>query len=219
MAKEQANHELRELNDQPPTVHAALAQLLEADVLARAAGTRPEEFAVELPSLIHGGSSAAALKWLVSGNLVLHLSAATGLSGRSEAGNRLRFSDDSRFALSATGINLARAAVERSHMTATTKHPKPRWNRRDRELWYAGTLLLRLTKRAENQILILSAFQEQHWQHLIDDPLPRDDVDPQKRLRNALYRLNDGQFEKLLFFSADGSGEGIRWNPIIQEQR
>jgi hypothetical protein len=78
---------------------------------------------------------------------------------------------------------------------------------------------LRLTPRAENQILILSAFQEQRWHHLIDDPLPRGDVDPQKRSLNTLYRLNDGQFEKLLFFSADGGGEGIRWEPIRQKQR
>ena len=82
------------------------------------------------------------------------------------------------------------------------------------ELWVDDTLVKRLDCRATNQMMILLAFQELGWRRRIDDPLrPKYGADPKARLRTAIHSLNRRQHANLIRFHADGSGQGIRWDP------
>ena len=58
--------------------------------------------------------------------------------------------------------------------------------------------------------LILEAFEELGWPESIDDPLPVDhDIDPKRRLHDAIKRLNRNQQCAMLSFHGNGNGEGI----------
>ena len=73
-------------------------------------------------------------------------------------------------------------------------------------------LLKRFRARAENQELILSAFEEEGWPGRVDDPLrPTFTRDHSSRLRDAIRRLNEGHTQPLLRFSGDGTGTGVCW--------
>jgi hypothetical protein len=68
---------------------------------------------------------------------------------------------------------------------------------------------------AENQELILAAFEEEGWPKHIDDPLPvRDGIDPQTRLHDAINRLNGRQTNRLLCFRGNGNGTGVLWELV-----
>jgi hypothetical protein len=89
---------------------------------------------------------------------------------------------------------------------------KPSWNPTRRELSLNGTVVKRFRVPAPNQELILSAFEEEGWPDHIDDPLPvSDDIDPPTRLHDAINRLNGCQTPRLLRFSGNGTGDGVRW--------
>ncbi len=89
---------------------------------------------------------------------------------------------------------------------------RPVWKADDRELWFGGLLIKHFDKPAKKQILLVEAFQEQHWPRWIYDPLPRDlGIDRQKRLENAIQRLNGCRLVDLLWFGSNGTANGIRW--------
>lgn len=185
-----------------PSVAAVLSELREAWDLAIEAGVRPACHAVELYSLLQAGGSAAALRWLIASGLATH-----HVQGQARGHpSRDRFTAASRFVLTERGAT----ATLSLPAFASDPTPKPRWSRF--ELQIGDWLVMRLTPRASNQIKILDAFQEEGWPPVIDDPLPGcPGTDRQKRLRNAIQRLNHGQVVKRLLFHANGSGDGIRW--------
>jgi hypothetical protein len=89
---------------------------------------------------------------------------------------------------------------------------RPCWNSRRRELSWRGAVVKRYRVPAQNQELILTAFEEQGWVDHVDDPLPvRHDVDPRTRLHDTINRLNGCQTNRLLRFHGNGSGTGISW--------
>jgi hypothetical protein len=89
---------------------------------------------------------------------------------------------------------------------------KPKWDRDSGELLLDGEVIRRVKslKKAKNIVAVLDAFEEEHWQRRIDDPLPGGRN--QKRLHETVKRLNDG-LEKIRF-RADGSGEGFKWERV-----
>jgi hypothetical protein len=91
-----------------------------------------------------------------------------------------------------------------------TDPPKPRWNRDRGELLYDDRVVrqIRSVSVARNVVRILDAFHEQDWPERIDDPIPGGD--PQ-RLREAIGNLNERLQE--IRFRADGTGQGILWEP------
>jgi hypothetical protein len=96
---------------------------------------------------------------------------------------------------------------------------KPRWKKKDHELWFDGLLIKHFDRPAKKQILLVVAFQEQHWARCIFDPLPPDlGVDRQKRLENAIQRLNGCLLIDLLWFGSNGAANGIRWE-ILRPNR
>ena len=99
---------------------------------------------------------------------------------------------------------------ELQHTTALAL--KPRWDFTLRELSLDGLVVKRFRVPAENQEMILGAFQEDDWSECIDDPLPvKGDIDPRTRLHDAINRLNRCQTNPLLCFHGNGSGTGVFW--------
>jgi hypothetical protein len=92
----------------------------------------------------------------------------------------------------------------------------PHWNKDQKELSWNGILIKRYTKPAKNQTLILDSFQELHWVHRVDDPLPGvQELVPKKRLSDTVEALNDMHINaNLIRFRMDGTGEGVRWELV-----
>jgi hypothetical protein len=89
---------------------------------------------------------------------------------------------------------------------------KPCWHRARRELLLDRIVVKRFRVPAQNQEVILSAFEEDGWPAQIDDPLPiKGGVDPHVRLHDAVNRLNRAQTNPLLRFHGNGTGTGISW--------
>jgi hypothetical protein len=88
----------------------------------------------------------------------------------------------------------------------------PHWDRDRRELRWANQLVKQYRLPAPNQELILAAFEEEDWPLSIDDPLPHEpEQDPKQRLHDTIKSLNRHQLRRLLVFTGDGTGEGVRW--------
>lgn len=94
---------------------------------------------------------------------------------------------------------------------------RPNWDADLGKLW-VGTLVVKaFTEAAENQRLVLAAFQEQEFRHRIDDPLSRKPGEPkrkrQRRRRDTIAGLNDDHiYPGVVYFRADGTGDGIVWD-------
>jgi hypothetical protein len=93
------------------------------------------------------------------------------------------------------------------------KNLKPHFIADTRTLSYGGLIVKKFRVPAGNQMLILQVFEELRWCKWIDDPLPPHfDVDPKRRLHDAINRLNRHQQNGLLKFHGDGTGTRIGWS-------
>jgi hypothetical protein len=102
--------------------------------------------------------------------------------------------------------------ADNGHKEIVPVRSRPWWNSTRRELSLGGTVVKRYRVPAQNQELILAAFEEESWPEHIDDPLPvSHDIDPRIRLHDAINRLNGCQTNRLLRFRGDGTGTGVIW--------
>lgn len=85
--------------------------------------------------------------------------------------------------------------------------PRPRYDCERRELKYRGQLVKRLRQKADHQEVVLRAFEEDGWPSRIDDPLPAG------KLAETVKHLHRAMKAPILRFRADGTGEGIIWEP------
>ena len=98
---------------------------------------------------------------------------------------------------------------------ATPSPSRPQWDSDRQELRYEGQLVKRFKAPAPNQESLLAVFEEEGWPPRIDDPLsPHADQDPKRRLLDTIKCLNRNQKHALLHFLGDGTGQGVRWEPI-----
>jgi hypothetical protein len=98
----------------------------------------------------------------------------------------------------------------RKPKTAATKKPIPHWDRVGRKLWLGACLVKEFPRLSKCQELILEAFEEQGWPEAIDDPLPMEhNIDPKRRLHDAIKRLNRSRSCPALSFHGNGNGQGI----------
>lgn len=102
--------------------------------------------------------------------------------------------------------------------------PKPRWDESDRQLRYRGRIVAAYRRQAENQCLILKAFEESGWPRRIFDPLPRNRSNTQTaqaRLRTTVFRLNEKlEGSGLRFVSGETSdGTEVHWGYTCEADR
>jgi hypothetical protein len=89
----------------------------------------------------------------------------------------------------------------------------PRWDADCRTLFVNRLVVKKFRQRAENQVLILTTFEELGWPQRIDDPLPgKRGMEPKRRLRDVIQSLKRRQKHPLVTFEADGTGTGVLWH-------
>jgi len=198
--------------------------LVQAFNEAASVGLPVTEFAVELRACEMEGASTADLRWLVSRNCAEHLIELRSRGNRRKfrASPGLAFEQRSCFVVTALGLRFARKHAARQQAradvppaTAQQIPPEtPRWDAHARELRFRGVLVKRCERAAPNQTEILDHFQLENWPRRIADPLPFGAADPKRRMRETIADLNEHQQHSLIRFRADGTGEGIVWEPV-----
>lgn len=111
-----------------------------------------------------------------------------------------------------TGERIGPLETESSPQVISTVTGMPAWDSDRNQLWFEGQVVRQYRGRtvATRIHRILDAFREEGWPCRIDDPLPNGP--DSGRLRSAISKLNEG-LSGIRFF-ADGSGEGILWEPF-----
>ena len=103
--------------------------------------------------------------------------------------------------------------VETSQLGASSRphQPlKPVWDRERRELRLGKIVVKRFKWPAENQELVLDAFEDLGWPPRISNPLAaHPSICPKRRLHDTLKCLNRKQVNELVKFRGDGTGLGV----------
>ncbi len=95
---------------------------------------------------------------------------------------------------------------------------RPSWDPERRILRVNGTIVKQFKWTAENQEAILGVFEEEGWPPRVDDPLPpHPKQDSKRRLSDTIKCLNRKQDNSILHFRGDGSGEGVIWELVEQD--
>lgn len=202
----------------------SVERLYLAAMLADDCDCKRQEFSVSQENLSQMGLRSEELKWLQVKNIVERTERVRAPHDRdSHRNSGAGFVSDEMFVITDFGIEL----VEES-MTAATLHRseqlnstnsaaarqefKPSWDNERHELRCAGKIVKKFKWRAANQETILAAFEEEGWPAHVDDPLPQQsDIDPKRRLADAIKSLNRHQKFSLVRFCGDGTGEGVLW--------
>jgi hypothetical protein len=216
-----------------------LALLSQAFTCALDAGADRWDFALEIDTLFAAGLTISDLRWLVAKRFAEHgqESSVYGSPHRTfrRAGGFF-FGSTTCLILTPSGAAFAGKFLKAPVVSPRSVPPietaalesglpadddqtlsiyarlKPFWNSSRRELSLDGNVIKRFRVRAQNQEVILSAFEEESWPKQIDDPLPVSrDIDPRTRLHDAINRLNRCQSNRLLRFRGNGAGTGVSW--------
>jgi hypothetical protein len=92
---------------------------------------------------------------------------------------------------------------------------KPRWDARERKLWWCGRLVKELHREAPAQGAVLAWFEAQGWPGRIDDPLEAEPwLDRKRRLNQTIKDLNDRLAAGTIRFHGDGTGVGVCWREV-----
>jgi len=206
----------------PAACRAALQLLLQAHDYAADLSLNGWDFALELGYLNHAGIGNSELRWLACKGYVEHAQDCS-LREKEERQfqhtGKLLLSERSCFVLTTAGLSLARVTSSPSIVPPLLpdKAPTgiPRYQAELKELTLDGELVKRFKVPAPNQELILTAFEEEGWPPHLDDPLPPlAELDPKKRLNDAIRCLNRNQKRHVLRFMGAGNGRGLRWEGV-----
>ena len=214
---------------------AAVFELLQAAQYAEDLGGDRWVFAIEIRRLQKLGLNNTDLRWLVRKGLITQAKEVT-LEGHGERefvmNTSLKFCKRTCFILSEAGISYARSltanVVEPSLITGVSSlniNPSklsngrmPFWDPITRELRLGDVIIKRFKWKGINQETVLSAFQEDGWPTVIDDPLPpKEEQDSRQRLHDTIKALNRRQEYPCIRFHGNGTGEGIRWEFVDPE--
>jgi hypothetical protein len=224
--------------DRPPKIIAehfrpALQALITAFNYSEDSQIDRWQFAVSLGELRDCGATLADLRWLILRGLGEHALEITVPGDIERSFRKLAptaFPVDSVFVLSNAGASkLSKALgsvkaiiariddqagpVEKSKDRTSSRALRiPEWDAIRRELRYRGQVIKRYRVPAQNQELVLEAFQESGWPEFIDDPLPPvPDQDPKERLQVTIKSLNRNQLKRLIRFHGNGNGQQVYW--------
>jgi hypothetical protein len=208
----------------------ALAILREAYAYACELGRPVWDFAVEIHVLRAAGLTHSDLRWLVCRGLIEHGAETTrdGHDGRDfRPTGALTFTKRTCFVLAETATGPAQATTDACPTAALQRQPSPvasgpapvpQWDKERQELRVGDLVVKQFKVPAPNQEMILASFEEEGWPPRIDDPLPPHiDQDSKRRLHDTIITLNRHQKNRLIRFSGDGSGEGVRWDPCTAQ--
>jgi len=217
--------------DLAPRLRDALGLLLVARGYAQELQLDVWDFAVELCSLQAAGLTTSDLRWLACKGYVEHAAETTPPEKDHREFRRLgqlSLAQQTCFVLTERGTAVAQLA-DHPAMTrgngnghevpvngkSAPRAERPSWDADLRELRVGEAIVKRFRVPAPNQELILAAFEEEGWPVQIDDPLsPKWDLDPKRRLHDAINRLNRNQRQQLIHFLGNGDGRGLRWELV-----
>jgi hypothetical protein len=222
---------------------AALGRLQQGLNYARELRQDPSDFAVEIQVLFKEGLTNNDVRWLVCKEFVEHAGEITMQGDERRTFRPLghfTFCDRSCFVMTEKGLEFAVEGAEKAaeaissngykHMNGFSaghpaaqatelQHQAPNWDRQRQELRLGVRVVKRFKVPAPNQELVLATFQEEGWPPRINDPIPpHPDLDPKRRLHDTINALNRCQLNVLIRFQGDGSGQGVRWEPVDDEQ-
>jgi len=109
-----------------------------------------------------------------------------------------------------------------SQQPAPAPPPKPHWDPARHELRIGDIVVKHFRRPAPTMELILTAFEEENWPSVINDPLPGSNgKDPKRRLHHAVRNLNSMQSPKRIHFHVNGGGEEVHWElvPALRANR
>jgi hypothetical protein len=205
--------------------------LLQAHDYALELGQDNWDMAVELEALRSARLTNSDLRWLLAKGYIDHAVEATGAEDSARHFRRsplLRFSAPTCVILTRAGVSVAREALSSDQSNAAVAQvsicqlppvdelaERPKWDEQRRQLRVGRALVKEFKLPSPNQETVLMAFEEEGWPPRIDDPLPPvAQLDPRRRLHDTIKALNRKQKHCLIRFRGDGSGEGIRWEPL-----
>ena len=225
-----------EFPDQFDRIRVGLGLLLEAYGYAHDAQRDVWDFAVEISILRGSGLSQSDLRWLGCKGYVEYAAEIT-LPGETTRSFRpqgaLSFCDTTCSVLTDAGLAYARQQFRQAvhgpsspsdngrfahSATERSSPPLPRWDADRLELTFVGEIVKRFKAPAPNQEAVLAVFEEEGWPPRIDDPLsPHPEQDPKRRLLDTIKCLNRNQKMRSIHVLGDGTGQGVRWEPVLIE--
>jgi hypothetical protein len=212
-----------------PRFQGALAIMREAYDYALKSHRSVWDFAVEISVLRRRGLTNSDLRWLVCQGIIEHRAEMDAPDEESRTFLRtggLTFNKRTCFVLTQVGAELTHAIsdhiIEPDVPVLPSSSPcptvAPEWDKERQELRVGGLVVKQFKVPAPNQEMILAAFQEEGWPPRIDDPLPpQAEQDPKRRLHDAINSLNRHWRNRLIRFTGDGSGEGVRWEFVSRQ--
>jgi hypothetical protein len=218
----------------------ALDALVTAFNYAEDSQTDRWQFAIGIAELQASGATLADLRWLILRRFAEH-GLETTIPGDAERSFRelvpTAFPEETCFVLSPAGASNLKKVVHASQKvtapiesqptvaTSSGQLPPdsrltPEWDPARRELRYWGQVIKRYRVPAQNQELVLTAFQESGWPECIDDPLPPvPDQDSKERLQATIKSLNRNQLSRAVKFHGNGNGQQVYWQAAAHTKK
>ncbi len=205
-------------------VWLAVTRLYQAARLAADCQCERQEFSVSWDELSQMDLRREELKWLLLKNVVKEsMPVLDPNSPKSHPKRHADFTSDAMFMIADLGSELVEQCLtdaklrqsadgQSSQTSSAQPELKPSWDDQRHELHCAGKVVKKFKWRAANQETILATFEEEGWPAHIDDPLPQEpNIDPKRRLADAIKSLNRHQKASLVRFCGDGTGQGVLW--------
>tara|TARA_R110002095_G_scaffold179193_3_gene156569 strand:- start:28519 stop:29256 length:738 start_codon:yes stop_codon:yes gene_type:complete len=210
------------------SVLQALTALSQSLQYAHDSGVDVWQFAIEHEVLREMGLTVSDIRWLIHKKFVIHRKEITAPGDPTRSFSRLSvtsITQDAAYVLTESGIKITQRLMNEeiappdlssrelvSRPLPSGNRNCPTWSADHRELWYEERLVKRFRVPAQNQVLVLTVFEEESWPEFIDDPLPSDPkIDPRRRLQATVKSLNRCQAEGRIRFHTCG-GDKIFWS-------
>ncbi len=206
-------------------VWRAIKRLYFALQLAADCECERQEFSVRRDELFRMDLRREELKWLILKNVVkVSESILDPDRHESQPPEHPEYASDSSFVITDLGVELVEQCLSAMKLQqskndfsgrqspSARQELKPSWDFERHELRCGGQVVKKFKWRAANQEMILATFEQEGWPAHIDDPLPQEpDIDPKRRLADAIKSLNRHQKISLVRFCGDGTGQGVLW--------
>jgi hypothetical protein len=200
--------------------------LLAARLLAEKKQQEPDQSPVLLSVFGDIDESTDLIRWMVYQGHVEHMRPLAALGAGKKAWQRidsLRFNNNSALAITPKGVAYAEEFMSLG-LSADPQVRKaarqglwigrlaPHYDQEAREFRWGCHLLKHFAQPSENQVLLLTAAEEQHWSDWFDNPFTGGEgIKPKERLHGTIRDLNRNQKRYFIHFKGDGTGKVAGW--------